>query len=64
MASEEQRRAFASYMGVAGANNGQSQSQNQSQGQPIPQYPGSVANPGNPYLYNVYVRPSDSDSDD
>jgi hypothetical protein len=51
MANEEQRKAFASYMGAAaGGNNGQSQSQ----GQPIPQYPGSVAQPSqNPYLFNV-----------
>ncbi|CAO2656648.1 Nn.00g054510.m01.CDS01 [Neocucurbitaria sp. VM-36] len=47
MANEEQRRAFASYMGSASANN------TPGQGQPIPQYPGAVANPGNPYLYTV-----------
>ena len=50
MANEEQRRAFASYMGSASANN----TQGQAGGQPIPQYPGAVANPGNPYLYAVY----------
>jgi hypothetical protein len=46
MANEEQRRAFESYMGRSGG------------GQPIPQYPGSVAQPGNsnPYLFNVYVH--------
>ncbi|KAF1940250.1 hypothetical protein EJ02DRAFT_435742 [Clathrospora elynae] len=55
MANEEQRRAFASYMGAAGGSSGQGQSQ----GQSIPQYPGSVANPGNPnpYLFNVYQFP-------
>jgi hypothetical protein len=54
MANEEQRRAFESYMGRSGG----STAQGQSQGQPIPQYPGSVAQPGNgnPYLFNVYVR--------
>ncbi|KAF1842672.1 uncharacterized protein K460DRAFT_132854 [Cucurbitaria berberidis CBS 394.84] len=46
MANEEQRRAFASYMGTAGASNGQS----------IPQYPGAVANPGNPYTFNQLPR--------
>ncbi|KAL6711817.1 hypothetical protein ACN47E_002860 [Coniothyrium glycines] len=43
MANEEQRRAFASYMGTA----------NTSQGQSVPQYSGAAANSGNPYLYNV-----------
>ncbi|KAJ4372090.1 hypothetical protein N0V83_003863 [Neocucurbitaria cava] len=52
MANEEQRKAFEAYMGNASASN--------SQGQPIPQYPGSVANPGNPgnaYPYGVYQFP-------
>lgn len=50
MANEEQKKAFALYMGTAGTGNGQSQ------GQSIPQYPGAVASPGNPYLVNVYVQ--------
>jgi hypothetical protein len=49
MANEEQKRAFESYMGRAGNNNEQVQSQSQA----IAQYPGSVAQPGNPYLYQV-----------
>jgi len=44
MANEEQRRAFASYMGKADT----------SAGQQTAQYPGAYANPtGNPYLYQV-----------
>jgi hypothetical protein len=49
MANEEQRRAFESYMGRTGG----SGSNGQGQGQPIPQYPGSFAQPGNSYLFNV-----------
>ncbi|KAE8832886.1 hypothetical protein PTNB73_09712 [Pyrenophora teres f. teres] len=49
MANEEQRRAFESYMGRTGGSGAQSQSQ----GQPIPQYPGSFAQPSNQHLYNV-----------
>ncbi|XP_014555297.1 hypothetical protein COCVIDRAFT_27770 [Bipolaris victoriae FI3] len=49
MANEEQRRAFESYMGRANSDNGQVQNPSQ----PLPQYPGSVAQPGNPYLYQV-----------
>ncbi|KAI4953712.1 hypothetical protein J4E91_002560 [Alternaria rosae] len=51
MANEEQRRAFESYMGRTGGSG--SNGQGQDQGQPIPQYPGSFARPGNSYLYNV-----------
>ncbi|KAF2831659.1 hypothetical protein CC86DRAFT_463498 [Ophiobolus disseminans] len=41
MANEEQRRAFASYMGTAGT----------SAGQQVPQYSGGYASSGNPYLF-------------
>ncbi|KAH9878954.1 hypothetical protein J1614_002389 [Plenodomus biglobosus] len=51
MANEEQKRAFASYMGVSTPATGTSQGQ--SQGQPVPQYPGAVAQPAHPYLLNV-----------
>lgn len=50
MANEEQRRAFASYMGVGTQAAGTSQSQ----GQPVPQYPGAVANPAHPYLLHQF----------
>ncbi|KAH7372342.1 hypothetical protein BKA66DRAFT_611063 [Pyrenochaeta sp. MPI-SDFR-AT-0127] len=50
MANEEQRRAFASYMGTAGGND------RQGKGQPISQYPGVITSPGNPYLFNVSAR--------
>jgi hypothetical protein len=44
MANEEQRRAFASYMGTADS----------SAGQQTPQYSGAYANSGgNPYLFQV-----------
>ncbi|KAF2035964.1 hypothetical protein EK21DRAFT_44080, partial [Setomelanomma holmii] len=43
MANEEQRRAFASYMGTANA----------SAGQQAPQNPGGFASSGNPYLFQV-----------
>ncbi|USP76931.1 hypothetical protein yc1106_04205 [Curvularia clavata] len=49
MANEEQRRAFESYMGRPGSSNAQPQNPTQ----PVNQYPGSVAQPGNPYLYQV-----------
>ncbi|KAF2132854.1 hypothetical protein P153DRAFT_261956, partial [Dothidotthia symphoricarpi CBS 119687] len=42
MANEEQRRAFASYMGTASSGGGQA----------VPEYPGAVAQPGNPFLYS------------
>ena len=50
MANEEQRKAFAAYMGRSNASTA-------SAGQALPQYPGSVAQPaaGNQHLYNVYV---------
>ncbi|KAI2479069.1 hypothetical protein Ptr902_09280 [Pyrenophora tritici-repentis] len=51
MANEEQSRAFQAYMSRTGGNGAQSQSQ----GQPIPQYPGSFAQPGNQHLYNKYI---------
>lgn len=41
MANEEQRKAFASYMGAAATSNGQN---------------GATSSPTNPYLYNVWVR--------
>ncbi|EUC43535.1 hypothetical protein COCMIDRAFT_100541 [Bipolaris oryzae ATCC 44560] len=50
MANDEQRRAFESYMGRANSDNGQVQSPSQ----PLAQYPGSVAQPGNPYLYQQF----------
>jgi hypothetical protein len=43
MANEEQRRAFASYMGTAGT----------SAGEQAPQTMGAFANSGTPYLYQV-----------
>jgi len=49
MANEEQRKAFAAYMGGGGGGG----SSTASVGQPIPQYPGSVANPASQYLFNV-----------
>ncbi|KAF3046454.1 hypothetical protein E8E12_009560 [Didymella heteroderae] len=48
MANEEQRKAFAAYMGGGGGG-----SSSASAGQPIPQYPGLVANPASQYLFNV-----------
>ncbi|CBX95701.1 predicted protein [Plenodomus lingam JN3] len=51
MANEEQRRAFASYMGVRTPTAGSSQGQ--IQGHPVAQYPGAVAQPAHPYLFNV-----------
>lgn len=45
MANEEQRKAFAAYMGGGGSI--------ASAGQPVPQYPGTVANPPNQYLFDV-----------
>ncbi|KAI8940422.1 hypothetical protein NX059_004110 [Plenodomus lindquistii] len=53
MANEEQRRAFASYMGVSTSAAGTGTAQAQSQGQPVPQYPGVVAQPAHPFLFNV-----------
>ncbi|KAJ8112366.1 hypothetical protein OPT61_g5247 [Boeremia exigua] len=54
MANEEQRKAFAAYMGGGSGSTA-------SAGQPIPQYPGSVASPANQYLFNVRpVRSYDS----
>ncbi|KAF1932238.1 uncharacterized protein M421DRAFT_1889 [Didymella exigua CBS 183.55] len=47
MANDEQRKAFAAYMGGGGSSSAASA------GQPIPQYPGSVADPANQYLFNV-----------
>ncbi|KAF2626807.1 hypothetical protein BU25DRAFT_440422 [Macroventuria anomochaeta] len=47
MANEEQRKAFAAYMGGGSGSTA-------SAGQPIPQYPGSVANPANQYLFNQF----------
>lgn len=47
MANEEQRKAFAAYMGGGGSNS------TTGAGQPIPQYPGSVTNPASQYLFNV-----------
>ncbi|RYN87884.1 hypothetical protein AA0119_g12371 [Alternaria tenuissima] len=54
MANEEQRRAFESYMGRTGGSGSGSGSngQDQNQGQPIPQYPGSFAQPANSYLFS------------
>ncbi|KAJ4992113.1 hypothetical protein SVAN01_02434 [Stagonosporopsis vannaccii] len=49
MANEEQRKAFAAYMSSGGSSTA-------SAGQPVPQYPGSVANPASQYLFNVNVR--------
>jgi hypothetical protein len=43
MANEEQRRAFASYMGTADA----------SAGQQAPQQAAAFAGSGNPYLFQV-----------
>ncbi|KAF3001514.1 hypothetical protein E8E13_009182 [Curvularia kusanoi] len=45
MANEEQRKAFAAYMGRGNDSTA-------SGGQPLPQYPGSVANPANAHLFN------------
>ncbi|CAN9359411.1 unnamed protein product [Alternaria alternata] len=55
MANEEQIRAFESYMGRTGGSGSGSGSngQDQNQGQPIPQYPGSFAQPANSYLFSV-----------
>ncbi|KAF2850665.1 hypothetical protein T440DRAFT_449847 [Plenodomus tracheiphilus IPT5] len=50
MANEEQRRAFASYMGVRTP--AASTNQGQSQGQAVPQYGRAVAQPAHPYLLN------------
>ncbi|XPS70620.1 hypothetical protein M3J09_002825 [Ascochyta lentis] len=49
MANEEQRKAFAAYMG-----GGSSSGSTASAGQPMPQYPGSVANPASQYLFNQF----------
>src|SRR5690242_9443931 len=48
MANEEQRKAFAAYMGGGSSSTA-------SAAQSVPQYPGSVANPAGQYLLNVYV---------
>ncbi|RYO62379.1 hypothetical protein AA0116_g4751 [Alternaria tenuissima] len=55
MANEEQRRAFESYMSRTSSSSSSSSSnrQDQNQGQPIPQYPGSFAQPANSYLFSV-----------
>ncbi|KAH6638191.1 hypothetical protein C7974DRAFT_451479 [Boeremia exigua] len=47
MANEEQRKAFAAYMGGGSSSTA-------SVGQQIPPYPGSVANPASQYLFNVH----------
>ncbi|KAF3049087.1 hypothetical protein E8E11_005873 [Didymella keratinophila] len=49
MANEEQMKAFAAYMSGGGGGG----SSTASAGQPIPQYPGSVANPASQCLFNV-----------